>query len=200
MHSVRAAAYPLLASFLSAREGRAIDVVALLGEDQYETLFGDGRYDYLRNVFLSEAEAQREIEAHNEDWQRTGAEGQRSWRGFHLRPLRIALEGDQITFPGFEKSSADSFSLEDIARLFVRRYGMGYLPSKELFWYVAWDAEWLVSFGAFDNCFCYSEAAVTEVLATDPRAAQISRVAAIRGGKPGPSLGRADWLAGARLL
>jgi hypothetical protein len=198
LHSVKASAYPWLASFLLARDRRAIDVVALLGEDQYETLFGDGRSDYLRNVFLSEAEAQRCIEAHNEDWRKTGAEGQRSWRGFHLRPMTIALQGDQIVFPGFEKSFADGFCVEDVARLFVRRHGVGCLPSKELSWYVAWDAQWLVSFGMFDNFFCYSEAAVTEVLESDPRAAQISRVAAIRGGKSGPFIGRADWLAGAR--
>ena len=197
---IPAARYPWLAGYLRQREGQAAGVVALLGEDGYETLFGDGRFYYLRNVFRTAEEAQRNADAHHEDWLRTAPPDGRNWRQFHLRAHTLALHGDEIVLRGFVSYAPDQFTAEDIVHLFTARYGLGRVASRERWWYVAWDAQWVVSFGDFENVYCYSDAAVTELLAMDARAASISRVAAMRGDKPGPSVSRRDWLSGERLV
>ena len=177
-------------SWLAGRLGTSdVSVVALLGEDAYETAFGDGCFYHLRNVFLSREDAQRDADANGG-----------GWRHFHLRPATLALRGEDIVLPGYTRYAPDAFGPEDIVRLFVARYGLGRVPAKERRWYVARDAKWLVSFGDFDNVYCYSDPAVTELLALDARAATISRVAAMQGDKPGPCVSRREWLGGERLV
>ena len=163
---IPAARYSWLASWLRTGD---VSIVALLGEH------------YLRNVFLSAGDAQRDAAANR---------GQ-----FDLRPATLVLRGDEIVLPGFAADAADQFSAEDIVRVFTARFGLGRLPLKERRGYVAWDAKWLVSFGD-DDVYCYSDAAVTELLAIDARAAAISRVAAMQG----PCVSRREWLGGERLV
>ena len=173
---IPAARYAWLAQYLRQRGNDALPAVALLGENT------------LRNVFLHAQDAQRDADAH------------RRWRELQLREFALALRGDEIVLPGFASLASDRFDAEDIVRLFTARYGLGRVPAKERRSYVAWDAKWLVSFGDYENVYCYADAAVTELLAIDARAATISRVASMRGDKPGPCVSRREWLGGERLV
>lgn len=184
---IPAARYPWLADYLRRRGNDALPVFALLGENTYETVYGDGRFYYLRNVFLTAEEAQRNADAQRGEWS-----------DFHLLELALALHGDEIALPGFTSRTPFQFGAEDIVRVFTARYGLGRVSAKEREWYVAWDAQWLVSFSDYENVYCYSDAAVTELLAVDARAATISRVAAMEGAKPGPGISRREWLGGER--
>ena len=188
-----AADFPTVAKLAQAAGG-TLGVHAVLNEDGYETLFGDGCFYYLWSVHLTAAAARADIDANQRA--RRGAYAQ--WGRLHARSLRVTLAGDRLEVTVEDGDPRDRFDAADILGVLEARQGAGVQRAREsLDWMVAWDARWLVSLGQ-ELFFCFHDQAVDALLRGNTRPASVHAIAAIRDAVPGPGVSRVEWLAGRR--
>ena len=194
MQRLEASHFPAVGELLAARPGAATRIFAVLHEDTYETLFGDGEYHYLWNVFLSAEEAQFDVARNRDARARALAAGQRDWSTSHTRSFGVRLDGRDLVSDDFVVERCDRHTFEGALHALEERLALGYLKSSsQLVTNVAWDAKWLVTFGVVSHYFCYDDAAVDRVLGREPGEARICPVGEIARGEAPPGLTRDKW-------
>ena len=186
--------YPSVEAFLASRGGHAT-VYPVLHEDGYETLFGDGEFHYLWNVFQTRDAAQADIERNRIEC--VGA--YREWGRFHVRELSLSLVEGRAAIPAFKPEYYDEYDAEMVLTLLERRLRWGLLSTNNSpDWMVAWDALWLVKFSSGPYVYCYSDESVEALLAGNEGDVGVHWVEQIKAGAPGPAISRKEWAAGRR--
>jgi hypothetical protein len=111
-HQIMASDYPLTKEIIEARENKQITVFVVLTEDTYDTFLGDGKFLYLKEVFLSKVSANQYINHKRKE----GVQ-------FHLRTITIRLDGEAFSFPSFEAYEYDHHKAEDVLRSLESHFG-----------------------------------------------------------------------------
>lgn len=106
---VRVTKFPLTAATVIEQESGCLKVFIVLYEDTYETSHGDGKFLYIKNVFLSNGDAERFAIANQEEWIE-----------YHFRRMTIKLDKDRFTFPDFALELFDHFGPEEVLETLER--------------------------------------------------------------------------------
>jgi len=107
---IGASEYPSVTAFLKAQSDKTAKVVVVLSEDIYETNLGDGEFHYFRDVFLTQEDAQRDMD-------RDLDKGER----FHLRTMSIRLDSGVLGFPDFNMELFDHYTPEEVLKALEAR-------------------------------------------------------------------------------
>jgi hypothetical protein len=90
--------YPRLACKLLAQPVPSAQVVVLLKEDRYETLYGDGCFRYFDSAYFEAAAAARHASLHTAEFM-----------CFHTRQLAVKIAGGCYAFPDFDLEVFDRY-------------------------------------------------------------------------------------------
>ena len=94
------------------RDPQAVTVLVVLYEDTYESLYGDGKYIYLKGVFLSGKDGLEYIDDHKEEWIR-----------LYLRPTTLKIEHGVFVFPDLVPEIFEHYGPEGVLSALERRRG-----------------------------------------------------------------------------
>ena len=108
--TIGASEYPSVTAFLKTRSDKTASVVVVLFEDIYETCLGDGEFHYFRDVFLTQEDAQRDMD-------RDPDKGER----FHLRTMSIQLDSGALSSPDFKIELFDHYTVEEVLKALEAR-------------------------------------------------------------------------------
>ena len=100
---IHASQFPSVAKFLEGQEDEAVIVFVVLHEDSYETMLGDGEFHYFGGVFLTEEEAQADIDRNRGEWDR-----------FHVRTMSVRQDRGAFAFPDFRPERYDRYQVEEV--------------------------------------------------------------------------------------
>lgn len=115
--------FPLCAAYLRKQPDRTSKVWFILTEDTYETYLGDGMFLSLsHNVFLSEAEAQEDVEMNNPDPEMEKESGQ-YYKHYSYKFCTITNEAECISSLDCLPGRFEHFRLEDILKNLEKMLG-----------------------------------------------------------------------------
>lgn len=102
----------VLVQWVAGQAGGEAAVHYLLWEDSYESMFGDGVFRYLHEVFLSEAESRAYLDAPARAETRSQ---------YHPRTLRLTLRERELVLSEFSPQTFDHAGADEVLTAMVRK-------------------------------------------------------------------------------